>query len=172
MTKLFTVKLLGAMIAVALVGAKAHADVKIGYVDMQKAIQSTKAGQKAKKDLEAEFEKRKKTLQSKEGDLKKMGEELEKKAMVLSEDVRAKKQKEFQTSMMEFQQTVQKNQKEIQEQERKLTEPILKKLQTVIEDMAKKDAYTVILEKRENGVLWAQKELDITEKVVKAFEAK
>lgn len=158
--------------AVALVGAKAHADVKIGYVDMQKAIQSTKAGQKAKKDLEAEFEKRKKTLQSKESALKKMGEELEKKAMVLSEDVRAKKQKEFQTSMMEFQQTVQKNQKEIQEQERKLTEPILKKLQSVIEDMAKKDTYTVILEKRENGVLWAQKELDITEKVVKAFEAK
>ena len=148
----------------------ANADVKIGYVDMQKAIQTTKAGQKAKKDLEAEFEKRKKSLQSKEADLKKMGEELEKKAMVLSEDVRAKKQKEFQTSMMEFQQTVQKNQKEIQDQERKLTEPILKKLQAVIEGMAKKDNYTVILEKRENGVLWAQKELDITEQVVKAFE--
>ncbi|MES2768710.1 MAG: OmpH family outer membrane protein [Bdellovibrionota bacterium] len=163
-------KVLLAVIAVALVGAKANADVKIGYVDMQKAIQTTKAGQKAKKDLEAEFEKRKKSLQSKEADLKKMGEELEKKAMVLSEDVRAKKQKEFQTSMMEFQQTVQKNQKEIQDQERKLTEPILKKLQTVIEDMAKKDNYTVILEKRENGVLWAQKELDITEQVVKAFE--
>lgn len=165
-------KILIAIMAVALVSAKANADVKIGYVDMQKAIQATKAGQKAKKDLEAEFEKRKKTLQSKENNLKKMGEELEKKAMVLSEDVRAKKQKEFQTSMMEFQQTVQKNQKEIQEQERKLTEPILKKLQVVIEDMAKKDAYTVILEKRENGVLWAQKELDITDKVVKAFEAK
>ncbi len=163
-------KVLLMIIAVALIGAKANADVKIGYVDMQKAIQTTKAGQKAKKDLEAEFEKRKKSLQSKEADLKKMGEELEKKAMVLSEDVRAKKQKEFQTSMMEFQQTVQKNQKEIQDQERKLTEPILKKLQTVIEDMAKKDNYTVILEKRENGVLWAQKELDITEQVVKAFE--
>jgi outer membrane protein len=165
-------KLLTAIMAVALMGAKAHADVKIGYVDMQKAIQSTKAGQKAKKDLETEFEKRKKTLQTKEADLKKQGDELEKKAMVLSEDVRSKKQKEFQASMMEFQQTVQKNQQEIQQEERKLTEPILKKLQTVIEDMAKKDAYTVILEKRENGVLWAQKELDITDEVVKAFEAK
>ncbi len=161
-----------ALAAVALVGAKAQAEVKIGYVDMQKAIQTTKAGQKAKKDLEAEFEKRKKSLQSKETELKKMGEELEKKAMVLSEDVRMSKQKEFQEKMMEFQQTVQKNQKEIQDQERKLTEPILKKLQAVIEEMAKKDSYTVIMEKRENGVLWAQKELDITEQVVKAFESK
>jgi outer membrane protein len=165
-------KFIIAIMAVAFMGAKAHADVKIGYVDMQKAIQATKAGQKAKKDLETEFEKRKKTLQAKEADLKKEGEELEKKAMVLSEDVRTKKQKDFQTNMMEFQQTVQKNQQEIQQEERKLTEPILKKLQSVIEETAKKDAYTVILEKRENGVLWAQKELDITDQIVKAFEAK
>jgi outer membrane protein len=74
--------------------------------------------------------------------------------------------------MMEFQQAVQKNQKEIQDQERKLTEPILKKLQAVIEEMAKKDSYTVIMEKRENGVLWAEKDLDITDQVIKAFEAK
>lgn len=165
-------KILLALIAVALVGVNAQAEVKIGYVDMQKAIQSTKAGQKAKKGLEAEFEKRKKNLQKKEAELKKMGEELEKQAMVLSDDVRAKKQKEFQEKMMEFQQTVQKNQQEIQQEERKLTEPIVKKLQSVIEDMAKKDSYTVIMERRENGVIWAQKELDITDQVVKAFEAK
>lgn len=165
-------KTLIAFVAFALIGAQAHADVKIGYVDMQKAIQTTKAGQKAKKDLETEFEKRKKNLQSKEAELKKMGEELEKKAMVLSDEVRTNKQKEFQAKMMEFQQTVQKNQKEIQDQERKLTEPILKKIQAVIEETAKKESYTVILEKRENGVLWAQKELDITEQIVKAFEAK
>ena len=160
------------IMAVTLMAVAARAEVKIGYVDMQKAVQSTKAGQKAKKELETEFEKRKKTLQAKEADLKKMGEDLEKKAMVLSDDVKAKKQKEFQTQMMEFQQNVQKNQTEIQEQERKLTEPILKKLSEVIDDIAKKDKYTVILEKRENAVLWAQKELDITDEVVKAYEAK
>jgi outer membrane protein len=160
------------IMAVAMFTVAAHAEVKIGYVDMQKAVQSTKAGQKAKKELESEFDKRKKTLQKKEADLKKMGEDLEKKAMVLSDDIRAKKQKEFQESMMEFQQNVQKNQQEIQEQEKKLTEPILKKLSDVIADIAKKDNYTVILEKRENAVLWAQKDLDITEQVVKAYEAK
>ncbi len=165
-------KTLIAFVAMALVSTSALANVKIGYVDMQKAIQSTKAGQKAKKNLEAEFEKRKKGLQTKENELKKMGEELEKKAMVLSEDVRASKQREFQAKMMEFQQNVQKNQKEIQDEERKLTEPILKKLQAVIEEMAKKESYTVIMEKRENGVLWSQKDLDITDQVIKAFEAK
>ena len=160
------------IMTVTMFAVAARAEVKIGYVDMQKAVQSTNAGKKAKKELEAEFEKRKKALQKKESDLKKMGEDLEKKAMVLSDDVRAKKQKEFQENMMEFQQNVQKNQHEIQEQEKKLTEPILKKLADVIGDIAKKENYTVILEKRENAVLWAQKDLDITDSVVKAFEAK
>lgn len=148
------------------------AEVKMGYVDMQKAIQSTKAGKKAKKDLESEFEKRKKTLQTKENDLKKKSEELEKQAMVLSDEVRANKQQEFQKAMMEFQQLVQKNQQEIQQQERQLTEPIIEKLQTVINDIAQKENYSVILEKRENGVLFSKTELDITDQVIKAFEAK
>ncbi len=160
------------ILAVIALAGTAFAEVKLGYVDMQKAIQATKAGQKAKKDLETEFNKRKKTLQSKEDDLKKKGEELEKQAMVLSDEVRGKKQKEFQQAMMEFQQLVQKNQQEIQQQERKLTEPILKKLQEVIDETAKKDNYSVILEKRENGVLFSKAELDITDQIVKAFEAK
>ncbi len=150
----------------------ALAEVKLGYVDMQKAIQSSKAGQKAKKELETEFNKRKKTLQAKEDDLKKKGEELEKQAMVLSDEVRGKKQKEFQKNMMEFQQLVQKNQQEIQQEERKLTEPIIKKIQAVIEEIAQKDGYSLVLEKRENGVLYSQKELDITDQVLKAVEAK
>ena len=58
-------KMLIAIIAVALVGAQAQADVKIGYVDMQKAIQGTKAGQKAKKDLEVAHE-RLETLKAKQ----------------------------------------------------------------------------------------------------------
>lgn len=160
------------LIAAAMIFTTAFAEVKLGYVDMQKAIQNTKAGQKAKKDLESEFEKRKKSLQTKENDLKKKSEELEKQAMVLSDEVRGKKQREFQQAMMEFQQLVQKNQQEIQQQERKLTEPIVKKLQDVINDIAKKDNYSVILEKRENGVLFSKSELDITDQVVKAFESK
>ena len=39
------------------------APVKIGYVDMQKAIQATESGKKAKKDLEKEFNDKKAELQ-------------------------------------------------------------------------------------------------------------
>jgi outer membrane protein len=82
--------------AAVLCSASALADVKLGYVDLQKAIQETSTGKKAKGELEKDFNKRNKDLEKMQADLKKMGEDLEKKAMVLSDDVRVKKQAEFQ----------------------------------------------------------------------------
>ena len=41
------------------------------YVDMQKAVQATKEGGKAKKELESEFNAKKKKLQGNEDKLKK-----------------------------------------------------------------------------------------------------
>jgi len=65
-------------IAVALLmsfSVSAFADVKIGLVDMQKAIQESAEGKKAKKELENDFNKKKKDLEKLEADLKKKKED-------------------------------------------------------------------------------------------------
>lgn len=146
------------------------AEMKVGYVDMQKTIQSTEAGKKAKKELETEFNAKKKKLESREKELKDLKEDLDKKAMVMAEDVLAKKQKEFQEKMFEYQKQVAQSQQEISEKERDLTKPILEKIRKVIDKLANSDGYTVILEKNEQSVLWAKKEIDITDKVISTFE--
>jgi outer membrane protein len=154
-------------------GVRAQAaDAKIGYVDLQKAIQQTSAGKKAKSDLEKEFNAKKADLQKKEADNKKMGEDLEKKKVALSDDVRAKKSQELQQEMMKFQKEVGESQMNIQKKERDLTAPIIDKLQGSIERVAKAQNYTMVLEKSEQSVLWAQKNDDLTEAVVKDFESK
>ncbi len=158
------------LLAFALVGISARAETKIGYVDIQKAIQETSAGKKAKKDLETDFNKKKKELEKKEADLKKMNEDLEKKALVLSEEVRTQKQQELQQEMMKYRELVGKSQMDIQKRERDLTLPILEKIRGIVEDIAKKDSYTVILEKSEQSVLYANKDIDLTDRVVKEFE--
>lgn len=168
----FSVLSVVAAVAVAFAGLSAQAETKIGYVDLQKAIQETSTGKKAKSDLEKDFNKRKKELEKMEADLKKMGEDLEKKAMVLSDDVRGQKQAAFQQEMMKYREAVSKNQLEIQKKERDLTMPIITKLREAIEDIAKKDGYTMVLEKSEQSVLWAQKEADLTDEVIKAYEKK
>lgn len=150
--------------------ALANDSQKIGYVDLQKAIQETAAGKKAKKELEKEFNAKKEELQKKEADLKKMNEDLEKKKSVLSEEVRNRKAGEFQQEMMKYRELVGQSQMNIQKKERELTQPILEKLQEQLDKLAKDRGYAVILEKSEQSVIWARKELDLTDELVKAFE--
>ncbi|MBK9321455.1 MAG: OmpH family outer membrane protein [Bdellovibrionaceae bacterium] len=157
------------MSALVLAASMAHAEVKIGFVDMQKAIQSTAAGKKAKAELEGEFNKKKKELEKKEADLKKMGEDLERKKAVLSEEVLGKKQAEFQEEMLKYRDVVGKSQIEIQKKERDLTAPILDKMKKVIEKVAKDKGYSMILENSQM-VLFATADSDLTDDIIKAYE--
>lgn len=143
---------------------------KVGYIDMQKAIQATSTGKTAKAQLEKDFNKRKKELESMQKDLEQMSKDLEKKAAVLSEDVRSEKQAELQKEMLKYQKAMNQSQLEIQKKERDLTLPILKKLQQVIQEIANEKGYSMVLEKSEQSVLWAKKEIDLTDEVVKKYE--
>ncbi len=145
---------------------------KLGYVDMQKAITMTSAGKAAKTKLEKAFKKKQAELKKKEADLKKMSKDLEKKALVLSDDVKLKKQQALQEEMLRYRELVGKSQLSIQKKERELTMPIIKKLKSVMGEIAKADGYTMILEKSEQSVLWAEDSANLTDKIVKAFEKK
>lgn len=160
---------LAAVLAFLIAGV-AHAEIKIGYIDMQKAIQETSAGKKAKKDLEEDYNKKKKEIEKKEADLKKMNEDLEKKALVLSDEVRAKKQQDMQKEMLQYRELVGKSQMDIQKREQELTKPIIEGLRKVMGEIAEKDGYTVILERSEQSVMWAKKEIDLTSRIITEFE--
>lgn len=159
------------LVFAALMSTAANAEVKIGYVDMQKAIQDTAAGKKAKKELEDEFNKKKKELEKKEADIKKMHEDFEKRSAAMNDDARNKKQNEIRTEMGKYQESAAKAQMDIQKKERDLTQPIVTKLKSMLEDIAKKEDYTVILEKSENSVMYAKKDIDLTERLVKAYDS-
>jgi outer membrane protein len=148
------------------------AEIKIGFIDMQRAIQETAAGKKAKKELEGEYNKKKKELEKQEADIKKMGEDLEKKSLVMAEDVRMKKQGEIQGQMRKYQELAAKSQMELQKREQENVAPIVKKIRSIIEEIAKKEDYTAILEKSEQSVMWAKKEIDLTERVIKEADKK
>lgn len=145
---------------------------KIGVIDMQKAIQETAQGKKAKKELEDEFNKKKKELEKTETEIKKKGEDFEKRSMAMNEETRTKKQAELGAEMRKYQELAAKSQMEIQKRERDLTAPIVTKLRSIIEDIATKEDYTVVLEKSEQSVMWAKKDLDLTDRAVKEFDKK
>ncbi len=145
--------------------------IKLGYVDMQKAIQSTTEGKKAKEQLETEFKKKKSELEKKEEELRKIKEDFDKKQLVLSDEVKTKKENDMRMEFAKYQELLSKSQLEIQKKERDLTVPIVKKLREILDEIGKKENFTMVFEKSEQSVLYAKKELDLTDRLVKEFEA-
>lgn len=169
MTSKNLILMLGAALLVAAPVAQAE-EMKVGYIDIQKAIQATTAGKKAKGELEKEFNAKNAEFQKRQADFKKMGEDLEKKKLALSDEARAKKAQELQGEFMKLQKDMGESQLGMQKKEAEALKPIIEKLEKAIDTVAKSGGYTMILEKGQQSVVWAKKELDLTDTVVKEFE--
>jgi outer membrane protein len=140
---------------------------KIALVDMQRAIQTSESGKKAKGELEQAFNKKKKELQNEEASLKKMQEDLQKKASAMSESAKKEQQGKLQERFMKYQELLQKSQAEIQKKEQEMSEPIIKKIREKVAEIAKKKGYSLVLEKNDNIVLFYLDRDDITADVLK-----
>lgn len=146
------------------------ADVKIGYVDMQAAIQQTSTGKKAKTELEKIAKTKEDDLKKREAALKKKGDDFRTKESVYDENTKRQKQGELQKEFYELQQLLGQSQNELRQKEEALLKPIIEGLRKQINEIAKKGGYTVVLEKADNLVLFAKDEINLTNQVVKAYE--
>lgn len=152
--------------------AFANAALKVAYVDLQQALQSVDAGKKAKGQLEKDVAAKKAELEKEQAALQKEAEDFEKKAAILNEAARGKKQAELQKKLVDFQRKAAETQMTLQQQERSLTKPLIDELRSIIEGLGKERGYSLILEKNESAVLYAETGSDLTDEVVKRFNDK
>jgi outer membrane protein len=71
------------------------ADIKIGWVDIQRAVNECNAGKEAKKALSKEGEKVQHLIAEKQTELQRMKESLDQQALMLNPEVRASREKEL-----------------------------------------------------------------------------
>lgn len=148
------------------------AEMKIGYVDLQKALNVSIAGKAAKTSIAGEFKEHQKTMAARQGELKAAKAEFEKQALLLSDSARAAKEREFQQKVKEFNRFAKDIRDELRDKEKEHTGRIIKDLIRTLHDIAKREGYDLILEKAESSILYAVDSIDLTEKLTKAYDAK
>jgi outer membrane protein len=154
-----------------LTGKVYSADIKIGCVDMQKAVNECNAGKEAKQALIKETEKFQRLIGEKQKELQEMKESLEKQGLMLNPEARAAREKEFQTKFRDFQRWGEDVQNELNQKRIEMEANISRSLVKVAQEIGTREGYTVILEKNENIVLFASKSTDLTDLVIKAGDA-
>ena len=162
------------ILALALAGTVAPrfalAEQKIAYVDLQRALEETDEGKKAKAKLKADFDKKQKELDQRQEELKKMKSDLDKQQSILTPAKLQEKQTELQQKLVALQETYVRLQKDLQEKEATATQGIFKKMQGIIASIAEKEGVTYVLE-RNSGILYAPPSLDLTNELIRKFNS-
>src|ERR1043166_1501472 len=99
---------LAASSLVSLAPRRAAAETKLAFVDLQRALEETEDGKKAKAKLKSDFDRKQKELDDKQEELKKMKDALDKKASLMKPEALQKESKDFQDRFVELQQTYQR----------------------------------------------------------------
>lgn len=151
------------------VSLRAADAIKFGAIDIQKVLNESEAGKKAKSDLESLIKTRQSAIDEKGKAIEKLKGDIEKQASVLSAEARKSREDELEKSLREYQRIVQDSQAEIKKKEGEFTDTILKEIRDLIEKIGEDEGYTLIIER--GMVLYSNKGIDITDNVLKKYDA-
>lgn len=143
--------------------------VKIGVVDLIKALNESDSGKKAKTDLEILIKTKQTSIDEKGKEIEKLRNDLEKQASVLSSDARKSREEELEKLIREYQRIVTDSQNDVKKKESEFTADILKDLRAIIEKMGQEGSYTMIIENAEGIILFSRPEQNLTESLIKRY---
>ncbi|MBI5048320.1 MAG: OmpH family outer membrane protein [Deltaproteobacteria bacterium] len=166
--KKLQIGIMAIILAVAFSNVVMTAELKLGYINLQKALNECLAGKEAVAELEAETKKRQEQVDVKQEELKKLNEEMEKKRAVWSEDMREQKQKELQTKMQEFQRFYLQSNDDIKRREQENKTVLIKDLIELAKPLANEKGYTFIFESQ--GLIYGPPDADLTNELIKIYD--
>ncbi len=144
---------------------------KIGYVDLQSTLLLTEQGQREQARLKKESEAKQHKLNQMQDEVKKLKDDLDKQGAMLKEEARARKQSELEAKITELQQLYVSLQKELADKGGAVTKEIFTRAKGIVEKIGDRDGYTVILDRTEANVLYFKRHMDLTDEVVRAYNA-
>ncbi len=154
--------------AFLLCGSSAFAeDLKLGYVDMQRALNETEDGRKAKATLKKEFDQKQKELDEQQAQLKKDIEDLDKKRTLLPADKLREKETELRSRLEKVQQTYMRHQQDLSGKEQKETQKIFERMTKIIAEIAAAENFSMIVDK--SALVFAKPHLDLTNELIRRY---
>jgi len=164
-------KLLGLLLLCSLIAPAAYAaEVKIGVVDLQKAIAASKAGLESKAKLETEIKDFEQKAKEKFKELEKLRDALDKQTDMLSDDARAAKEKEFQQKSRDAQRFEEDRKNELRQLDSKLYNQLVQTFAGMAQDVAKKEGYDYVFER--TSMIYAVDSADLTDKLIAEADAR
>ena len=173
-----------ALVAIMVLGAHpaaAQHALKIGYVDYYRVVNESEDGKKANDALTREFEPLKNDLKVREAAMKKLEQEIKRQQDVLSPETLREKRDTLRIKVKSYYIAKKDARERFTQRNAKLLKPILEDLKEVVKEIGQEGKFTMIFENSsksddllgmQSNILYASSAIDITDKVLAAFNAR
>jgi len=144
--------------------------VKIGFIDVQRAITESQVGKRAKERFQAQVKKAEGDLLREKQEIERLKADLDKKGPLLKDEEKRNLEADLQRRFVSYQRGMQDQQQELRQKEGEMTGDILKELEKIVNEVGKAEKFTLILERSQ--ILYSDQGIDITNRVIEAFNSR
>lgn len=167
MSKLLTHILAGGLLALSF---NIHAaDLKIGYVQVDKILQEAPQTAESSKKLEKEFAPRTQELERMQKQIKDIETSLDKDALTMSETDRKNKERDASNLKIDFQRKQRELREDINLRKNEELGSLQDRINKAVTAVSEAEGYDLVVY---GGVAYANKKIDITDKVLKSLGKK
>ena len=169
-TQVFVPSILMGLAAMA--SGQGAAPTKPVTIHIQKAILSTKDGEKASADLQAKFAPRRNAIEKKANDVNTKQEQLKKGAATMSAEARDRLTREIETDQKSLQRDQEDFDADVQAEEGKVMNELGGRLMEVIGKYANQNGISLVMDTSnpQSQLIWADPSIDITADIVKLYD--
>jgi outer membrane protein len=160
---------LGVVLLAMAAAGTARAEVRLAFVDIQRAINECNAGKQAKTTFRAHIDQLQTQLEQEQRAVEELKRQLEQKGALMQPDQRQNLEDEYGKKLRRFQDDVKNSRDELQQRDNEVTGAIVRDLAMVVRRVSEKNGYTMVMEK--GTLLWAIPSTDITDEVIRSYDA-
>lgn len=154
-----------ALAASVAMGAAVAADMKIGFVDVERISRESAPAERASKQLEKEFAPRQQELQRREAHIKALRGQLEREAMTMAESDRRAKEQELARANVEFQRMQREFREDLTIRRNQEIQGLMERANRVIRKIAEAGKFDLVIQ----DAVYRDPRIDITDQVLKAL---
>jgi outer membrane protein len=167
LSKFFKYTLLVSLFAYAVTGYAA--ELKIGYVQVDKILQDAPQTVETGKKLEREFSPRSQELDRMQKQIKDVETALTKDSLTISETDRRNKERDLSNLKIEFQRKQRELREDVNLRKNEELGALQDRINKAVDSVAETEGYDLVIY---GGVAYASKKIDITDKVLKSLGKK
>ncbi len=159
-------------VTAGIVAAQSSAPSKIGILQAEAALASTKEGQAALAELDKKLGPKKAELEKKQTELKELQDKYQRGANTMAQATKDSMQRDIDAKTRAFNRDVQDYQDEGEAEQNKLLADLTTKMRTVIDKYGKDNGFALILNVSDQNtpVLYFANTVDITQAIIEAYD--